>query len=532
MSQKPMRVDEAMRLAVKLARKGDIDGARAVYEDVIARFPGNARARQALADLESPQVRMRGGFTQQKAETALGHYRAGRNAEALKEIEALIAAFPDRSFLFNLRGVVRGRMGDHTGAEADLREAIRIEPTLGDAYSNLGDRMVKAGRPEEAIDVLRDAIRLMETPAEAWNNLGNAFHALGRFDEARDAYQRCVDLKPKLCAAHRNLALVKTYVENDPHIAQMGTMLQQPMGADDHAHLSFALSKACEDIGKDSHAFDLLAHGNRLKRSKVDYSPERDRALFAKIRACFAEPPFPEAERTGDGPTPIFIVGMPRSGTSLVEQIVASHSKVFGCGELDSMRFAVEPLIESETPLHDRAAAQRIRQHYLADLSRFSIAEPFAADKLPINFRWIGFMLSAFPEAKIVHTRRNPVATGFSIYKQFFPADGLAFSWDLADIANYYALYTELMAFWHETFPGRIHDLDYEELTENQEDETRRLLAFCGFDLEPACLDFHTNRRAVLTASAMQVREKIYTGSSEAWRKYEDRLEPLLRLAG
>ncbi|MCA9307741.1 MAG: sulfotransferase, partial [Phycisphaerales bacterium] len=188
-------------------------------------------------------------------------------------------------------------------------------------------------------------------------------------------------------------------------------MLQQPMAADDHAHLSFALAKACEDIGKESHAFDLLTHGNRLKRSIVGYSVERDRKLFDKVRSCFANPPFPQAETTGDGPTPIFIVGMPRSGTSLVEQIVASHSKVFGCGERDFMKAAVAPLIDSEAPVYDQDWAQKIRRSYLDDLARLSIAEPFAADKLPINFRWIGFIATAFPEAKIVHMKRNPVAT-------------------------------------------------------------------------------------------------------------------------
>lgn len=566
MKKKRMRVDEAMRHAAKLAREGDTDGARAVYEDLIERFPGNTRARGALDQLEKPQVRMRGGFTMQKAQAALDHLNAKRYRKALAETDALIEAFPNEAFLHNLRGILRGRLGNHIGAEKSLREAIRLAPDFGEAHLNLGERLDLLGRQNEAIDVLREAIRLLDDPAKAWNNLGNAYFrlgrhdeaidalqeairllanpaeawnnlgnvhlALGRFDDARDAYQRSVDLKPKLCAAHRNLSAVKSYSENDPHIAQMGTMLQQELPAEDQAHLSFGLAKACEDIGREDHAFDLLAHGNRLQRSTIGYSVERDRKLFDKIRDCFTNPPFPEAETGGDGPTPIFVVGMPRSGTSLVEQIVASHSKVHGCGELDYIKAAVAPLIGMETPVYDRDRAETIRQSYLNDLKCLDFSETYAVDKLPINFRWIGFILTAFPEARIVHTKRNPIATGFSIFKQYFPADGMNFSWDLADIAGYYELYAELMGFWHETFPGRIHDLDYEDLTENQESETRRLLDYCGLDFEAACLNFHTNSRAVLTASAMQVRRKIYTGSSEAWRKYEDKLEPLLRLAG
>ncbi|WP_158284679.1 tetratricopeptide repeat-containing sulfotransferase family protein [Oricola cellulosilytica] len=532
MSSKTLSVDKAFRQAKTLMRKGEVEGARSLYQEILERYPQNARAQEALDALEQPQVRMRGGFTVEKAKDALALLDQGKFEEALIHARALMEAFPQVPFVHNLTGILLEKQGDSDGAVDSYRKAIEINPHFGEAYINLGEALNQRGQADLALPLLKEAVPLMDDPTMAWNNMGNSLLHLGRLSEAAEAYEKAVALRPRFAAAYRNLSMVKKFVPNDPIIATIGAMLQEKMPPEDHAHLAFALAKACEDIGENNHAFDLLAHGNRLMKQITGYTTEKDSKVFAKIKQFFAEPPPPLPVQEDGGPRPIFVLGMARSGTSLVEQILASHSHVFGGGELPALGKAVLPVMNAEQKDFDRAALEKIRSSYLGALKNLGQSSPVIVDKRPLNFRWIGYIMAALPEATVIHTRRNPMATGWSIYKQFFPAPGMSFCWDLADIAAYTELYEDLMAFWHEKYPGRIHDLQYEALTENQEDETRKLIAHCGLAWEDGCLEFHRTRRAVATASAAQVRKKMYTGSSEAWRKYEDRLGPLLSLAG
>ena len=229
---------------------------------------------------------------------------------------------------------------------------------------------------------------------------------------------------------------------------------------------------------------------------------------------------------------PIFVLGMPRSGTTLVEQVLASHSRVFGAGELELLESAVAAHGSTEIP-PSIDSFTRIRDAYRQGLAKLGVAEAFVTDKMPLNFRWIGYICTALPEARIVHVQRDARATCWSCFKHYFSSRGNGFASDLRDVARYYRLYADLMAFWHDRFPGRIHDLSYEALTEHQEDQTRSLLAYLGLDWEDACLAFHLAERSVQTASATQVRQRLYQGSSEAWRRYEAHLGPMLEvLAG
>jgi hypothetical protein len=232
---------------------------------------------------------------------------------------------------------------------------------------------------------------------------------------------------------------------------------------------------------------------------------------------------------------------MPRSGTSLVEQILASHAEVYGAGELDTVNKSLRSsILQRRTEMGSKCEGyplapiiERLRSDYLTTVSNLNTPEPYMVDKMPLNFLWGGFILEAFPEAKIIHTKRSPQATCWSIYQQHFAADELGFAYDLADLAGFYGLYLDLMHFWHIRYPNRIYDLVYEELTENQNRETEGLLAFCGLEWDPNCLNFHKTKRLVKTASDIQVRQKLYTGSSEKWKNYKKHLGPLLKdLAG
>jgi hypothetical protein len=224
---------------------------------------------------------------------------------------------------------------------------------------------------------------------------------------------------------------------------------------------------------------------------------------------------------------------MPRSGTTLVEQIIASHHAVHGAGELTTFPTLIAPIARDYTAKDKNNLSEEdflsIRQQYLEGLSSLNVPENVITDKLPLNFRFIGFILSAFPEAKIVHLKRDARATCWSNYKCFFTNKENGYSYNLDDVAGFYGLYVEQMDFWHQLFPGKIYDICYEDLTTNQEEETRQLLQYCELDWDENCLNFHKNKRAVKTASTLQVRQKMYQGSSEDWKKHEAYLQPLIK---
>jgi len=230
---------------------------------------------------------------------------------------------------------------------------------------------------------------------------------------------------------------------------------------------------------------------------------------------------------TDNASTPLFILGMPRSGTTLVERILSNHSKVYGVGEVAILDHGINSINWNEYGV-DSGQLQNLRDHYLSWMESLNVSERYITDKATINFRWIGFILQAMPEARIVHIKRDARATCWSAYKHFFGGDALGFSCDLDDVSEYYKLYVNLMGFWEQRFPGRIHHINYETLTEAQEDETRKLLDYCGLDWEEQCMDFHLSGRAVATASNEQVRKKMYQGSSNVWRKFEKQLEPMI----
>jgi len=265
------------------------------------------------------------------------------------------------------------------------------------------------------------------------------------------------------------------------------------------------------------------------------------RIYSVRIKTIFTTDIFADRKCMGDpDQTPIFKLGMPRSGTSLVEQLLASHSQVHGAGELDAMNKLVYPVLSnlsdqkvspdsSEISQNDIIA---VRDGYLEALAALNVSEKIITDKLPLNFLFIGFILSAFPKAKNIHVNRSPRATCWSIYRRYFSCMGNGYAYDMATLAKFYRLYIDLMAFWRERFLENIYDLNYENLTENQEQETHKLLLFCDLQWEEQCLDFHDNKRVVKTACNAQVRKKMYKGSSDAWRKYERHLQPLIKDLG
>ncbi len=470
----------------------------------------------------------------------------GAALQELGQIKAAIGSYdkaiqlsPDYAEAHNGRGTALKELGQLKEAVTSINRAIQIQPDFAAAHNNHGVALKHLGHPQEAIESYGRAIQLVPDYAEAYRNRGTALNELGQQKEAKESYEKAVQLKPDFSAAYRDLSHLKEYTAGDPQITSMERLhVDAQHNEPDRMQLSFALAKAYEDLGEYDRSFNYLQEGNRLRKNELSYNFDVDKKLIAKIKSIFTTGSLALSCAPGENkPTqPLFIVGMPRSGTSLVEQILASHTEVHGAGELRIMSDLVNPIllnmpdqnIRDDTTQSLKNKIKAVRDDYLKALTALKVSEKIITDKMPINFLWLGFIISSFPKAKIIHLNRDPRATCWSIYKHYFVTSGNGYAYDLADLANFYNTYIELMAFWRERFPGNIHDLCYDDLTENQEEETHKLLSFCDLKWEAQCLDFHKTKRQVRTASSAQVRKKMYTGSSEAWRKYEKHLQPLV----
>ena len=414
--------------------------------------------------------------------------------------------------------------------------AISFKKDFAEAHNNLGSCLQKKGQLENSLNRYKLAISINENYAQAHNNLGILYQKLGRIDDALESYEKAIVSNSGYAEAHFNLSALKKYSLNDSQIAKMQSLLaSNELSQSNKIYLCFAMAKVNEDLGLPEELFKFLNEGNKLRKEQLNFSFDKTEGLNLFIRRIF-KTRIPEIKKSLYVPSlikPIFILGMPRSGTSLVEQIISSHHKVYGAGELKSLNNIIASLTKHNTFIESENLSEKnifsIREKYLESLANLNISENIITDKWPLNFKNIGFILSAFPEAKIVHLKRDTTATCWSIYKHYFSDSGNGWAYNLDDLAQFYNLYEDLMEFWHELYPNKIYDISYEDLTTNQEEETRKLLEYCDLEWDEDCLNFHTNERAVQTASSLQVREKMYQGSSEAWKNYKDYLKPIIK---
>ena len=464
---------------------------------------------------------------------ALASQNLGRFDNAVISYNKSIQLKPDYVEAYNNIGFVFQRLGQSDNAINSYNKAIQHKPDYAEAYNNLGIIFQNTNRVDKAIKNYKKAIELEPDYAEAYNNLGTLFQSINQPNKAIKNYKKAIQINPDYAKSHRNLSLLKKYQANDPQIKLMENMLSDSrFGISNKAHLGFALAKAYEDLSEYDKSFKYLKQGNNLRKKELNYDINYDKKLTSKIKEIFSKRNLDiNIQDTDDTlKQPIFIVGMPRSGTSLVEQIISSHAKVYGAGELETMGQIVKPIISNlnnSAPSKDNI--QSIHDEYLDTLTALNVSEKIVTDKMPRNFQWIGFILSAFPNAKIIHLNRNPIAVCWSNYKHYFSSNGNGYTYNLNDLVKFYELYTDLMSFWNERFSDRIYNLCYEDLVENQELETQKLLKFCDLEWDEQCLNFHETKRIVKTASSSQVRKKIYKGSSEAWKKYEKHLQPLVQ---
>jgi len=448
------------------------------------------------------------GFDAARANLATLLYRQHRAAEALALLDQMAAAGDPSDAHHNLRAAALGRLGGY----------------------------------DEAIAIYRDVLERHPGQAKLWMSLAHLLRTVGDQDQAIAAYRRAIELAPSMGEVWWSLANLKTVAFANADIAAMEAALDDAaLDPDDALHLHFALGKALEDRAEDERAWHHYAIGNRLRSAQLDYRPARITALVDRSIALMDEQFFVERSGSGDpAPDPIFVLGMPRAGSTLIEQILASHSHIEGTMELPDLIALVRSLDQGERPDGFPGSILGLDRDALAALGRDYIDrtrvqrrtdKPLFIDKMPNNWAYAGLIRLILPNAKIIDARRDPMACGFSNFKQHY-ARGQAFSYDLAHFGTYYADYVRLMAHLDRVQPHAVHRVIHERLVDDPEREVRALLAYLGLEYEEDCLRFHENKRAVRTASSEQVRRPISRSGLDQWCRFERWLGPLATALG
>jgi len=429
-------------------------------------------------------------------------------------------------------------------AAAMIERACALNPNNYDAINLMGRVAFERGDLEAALLLHRRALVLKPDLSDAYNNMGNVLKELGHLREAHDAFLEAVRLDPNVTGVYVNLADSKQFEPRDPHLATMEGLAAKADGLSktDRMQLDFALGKAYADLKDHARAFKHLLAGNAAKRTAIAYDEDAAFALFDRIAATFTHELINGKAGSGHpSPMPIFIIGMPRSGTTLVEQIIASHPAVTGAGELQTFNEVVLTVCGPNgharpypdfVPALDARALQRIGAAYVEDVSKLAPGRERVTDKMPSNYYFAGLIRLALPNAKIIHIVRDPVDTCVSCFSKLFSA-GQNHTYELGELGRYYKRYERLMAHWHRILPaGSIFDVRYEDVVADLETQARRIIAQCGLSWHPDCLLFHETDRPVRTASATQVRQPIYNSAVGRWRAYERHLGPLLDALG
>jgi len=437
----------------------------------------------------------------------------------------------------NNLGVIMLERSQLDSAVKSFEWAVAYSPEYAEAHNNLGSAFQELNQFDLAKEQFKKAVSINQDYALAFNNLGNSYKTLGLTNEALNHYEKAITIKGDFAEAHFNLSGVKKYKQGDIQISTMLSILpSKTLNESDQIFINFALAKVNDDLNNQEELFRFLNEGNRLRKAQLNYSIDDYQNKHSVIKKMFSHNLLSiEKELLSEKKSkrPIFIIGMPRSGTTLVEQIISSHHAVYGADELNTISKLTSSILKDSSAQMKNGLTKRslltFRQQYLEHLSTLNINEDIITDKWPLNFQYIGFILSAFPEAKIIHLKRDARAICWSIYKNYFSGKGNGWAYNFKDLVSFYALYSDLMNFWHKLFPDKIYDVSYEKLTNNQNDETIKLLQYCDLEWDDNCLNFHTNKRPVKTASALQVREKMYQGSSEDWKKYKKHIQPLIK---
>jgi tetratricopeptide (TPR) repeat protein len=517
------RNPELQQAAVAMVRN-DLPRAERILKSHLMKAPTDVPAIRMLAevavrcgrddDAENLLVRcleLAPAFSAARFNYAQLLHRHNQSREALVEIERLLAVDPRNPGYRNLWAVILTKFGEYSRSSRIYAELLREYP----AHSKV------------------------------WLSYGHVLKTEGRQGESIEAYRKCIAYEPALGEAYWSLANLKTFRFTEADLSAMQAQVADDRLDDvNRLHFHFALGKALEDAGDYKKSFEHYAQGNAVQRTRMHYDADRNTVRIRRLKANFTRQFFDECAGSGHrAPDPIFIVGMPRAGSTLLEQILSSHSAIEGTSELPEIITIVKDLrdqAESDDiaaysdvlTSMDAAALRELGERYI-ERTRIhrKTGCPLFIDKMPNNFLHVGLIQLVLPNAKIIDARRHPLACCFSNFKQHY-ARGQLFSYDLADMGHFYRDYVDLMAHFDEMLPGRIHRVYYERLVEDTEAEVRRALDYCGLSFEAACLRFFESERPVRTASSEQVRQPIYREGIEQWRHFDEWLGPLKSALG
>jgi len=578
---------EEIRALIALMNRGDFGRAEAAAATLRARHPkvaiiadilANAQARLGKAEAAEESFRAAVELDPNYAEAHNNYGRflveRDRSDEGIAQIRAALKIAPKMALAYQNLGVAHARRGDAAPAIAALETALKLQPGLIEAQGQLGEMYAKkrdfdaavaafqavqklgngrgetaislaqalssAGRESEALELLDKVLAASPDLPRALGAKATTLQSLGRFDEAEALLRRAIELEPENGENYRVFFAAHKVQPGEPLIAQMKRWFDDPSLSDDsRMNMGFALAKALEDTKAYDQVFTYLNPANALMRKKMPYDINQRRDELAALREAFRDTDFNARRIEGASDfAPIFVTGMPRSGTTLVEQILASHSRVTGAGEVG--RFVEDAVKVMTGPGGTFRPVSELEDAEIAGIGKRSEAwfrEHFpeadlVTDKSIQSYVMAGLIRLALPRARIIVVRRDPRDIALSIYKNVFPEGTHRYGYDLRDLGLYYRMFEEMIAFWREKLPGGFHEVQYEELIAAPEEQARALVAAAGLDWEDQCLNFHQTKRKVQTLSVYQVRQPIYTSSMKAWQRYEKDLAPLIEALG
>ena len=508
-----------LQKAMSQVQKGNLGEAEKIYREILSDDPNNVDALRLLALLAS---------------------RTGAVDQAINMLENCTKIAPDYALAWeNLAKMYRQKDDPDSLLKAAFcfRKATELRPNWAEGWAGLGTMQTRSSQHEEGIESYKKSIELKANQPRVHLSLGHVYKTTGNQEACISSYNEAISFDNNFGEAYWSLANLKTYKFSGEEISSMEKKIElTEVPEREKVHFLFSLGKALEDIGNYDESFEYYKRGNDLNRGRTTYDPKAIEALSERLKQFFTEERFHENKDFGDNSnSPIFVVGLPRSGSTLIEQILASHSKIEGTMELPNIMNIARKLGNSTK---DRTAYPEVIESLqgsdLTDLGKSFIEETqflrtgkqYFIDKMPNNFSHIGLIKLILPNAKVIDARRNPMDTCFSCFKQLF-ARGQAFTYDLSEIARYYVNYVNLMDHWDKVLPGYVFKVQHEDLINNQEGVTRDLIEFCEVDFESSTLEFYKTKRAVKTASSEQVRQPINTKGVNQWKNYEAHLKDL-----
>ena len=505
--------------AMQSVQKGNLGEAESIYREILSKDPNNVDALRLLALLAS---------------------RTGAVDQAIKMLENCVNIAPDYALAWeNLAKLYRQKDDQESLLKASncFTKATELRPDWAEGWAGLGTMQTRSSLHEEGIASYKKSLSLKINQPRVHLSLGHVYKTTGSQDKSINSYKDAIHYDDNFGEAYWSLANLKTYKFSKAELNEMELRVaNHDLPEREKVHFLFSLGKGYEDIKEYSQSFKFYKEGNNLNRGRTSYDPKAIEAVSDRLIKYFKPEMYKKREKSGHPSTePIFIVGLPRSGSTLVEQILATHSAVEGTMELPNiMNIARKLGNSSKDTTGYPEIIENLSEDEISSLGNLYIEQtkflrtekPFFIDKMPNNFSHVGLIKLILPNAKIIDARRNPMDTCFSCYKQLF-ARGQAFTYDLPEVARYYLNYVKLMDHWDEVLPGFVYKVQHEDLLDNQEAITREMLNFCGLEFEASTLEFYNNKRAVKTASSEQVREPINKKGLYQWKHYEEFLEEL-----